>query len=233
MDSSLGYFVYKPNFHRLVELVHKTILTVGHVRVISEIPFETNNHTLKQSMARKPHTDKRITLIYHIICTDFQRRIIQQLDIISMSREDMKFNKKRILAVLLLGNVAIHLCSDMDEESRIVEQVFSQVFRLLKKPPRFQLSQHKTPLSVESTTKYWIVGPPYINKPSVHVKKCIHILHQISLNYDHADIIQLKKQLLQQLQLIPVQDRLMPTTEYHTSSCYRFFLIVLIPITLL
>lgn len=78
IDSPLCSFLDKPDFHRLVDLVYHTIPTFGHVRVITEMPFETVHQALKQSMTRNRYTDKHITGFYHTLFTDWYTRMIQQ-----------------------------------------------------------------------------------------------------------------------------------------------------------
>lgn len=87
--------------------------------------LESVHKTLKQSMSRILHIAKHISMVYRTMCTDWLIRIIQQLEIIFISSEELKFNMKRIIAILLLGNDAIHLCNHVNEERRIVKQVFT------------------------------------------------------------------------------------------------------------
>lgn len=94
------------------------------------MPFETVHQTLKQSITRKPHTDKHISWVYHTMPTDWQRRIIQQLNIISISSEDIKLNMKHISLGLLLGKDAINLRKNGDGEIRMVGKVFCNISRI-------------------------------------------------------------------------------------------------------
>lgn len=99
----VGFSVDNLYVQRLLNIFYLTITTFWHVLDISKIPFETVHQTLKQSVTRSRHTYKHITVVYQTVWTDWQRRFIQQLHIISISSEEMQFNMKRIRAVLLLG----------------------------------------------------------------------------------------------------------------------------------
>lgn len=56
MDIRLGYLFDMPNIQMFLEHVYHNIPTFGHIRVISEVLFESIHQTLKQFMRRNPHT---------------------------------------------------------------------------------------------------------------------------------------------------------------------------------
>lgn len=74
---------------------------------------------------------KNISGVNLTLCTDWQKRVNKQLDIISISTKDMRFNMKSILGVFLrstcIGNAAIYHCDKVDENSLIVEEVFFNI----------------------------------------------------------------------------------------------------------
>lgn len=63
----------------------------------------------------------------------------------------MNFNIDSILAILFVVNDAIHFRYNVDDDNRLVEQVFTNISHLLKKPPHSQRFQHKNPISVKPT----------------------------------------------------------------------------------
>lgn len=66
----------------------------------------------------------------------FAEKDHSEVEIISISSEDTKLNMKLTLAVLLLEKDGNDLRDNVDEDSRIVEEVFSKIFRTLKEPLR-------------------------------------------------------------------------------------------------
>lgn len=91
-------------------------------------------------MTRNINHGKPITEGFHTMCTDWQRCIIQQLFIISISTEELICTMKKLLAVLLPGNAAIHFRSTVHEYSQIVEDVFSEISSALNEPLLSHLS---------------------------------------------------------------------------------------------
>lgn len=65
------------------------------------------------------------------------------------------------------------------------------------------------------------------------MKKGIHILRHTSFNYESADIIQLKQHSLRQMQLAPMRGGLINVTEYQPIVWYRFFVVIVLPMTIL
>lgn len=99
INRSLASFVNKPKDHRLHSDMYVLFQKLDSKRFIRHL---INTWT-------EAHTDKHITGFYHDIFTAWQRQIIQQIQTISITSEDMKCNTKCILEVLLLRNDAIYL----------------------------------------------------------------------------------------------------------------------------
>lgn len=96
-----------------------------------------------------------------------------------------------LLTVQILGNDALYLRGNVDEESPIVEYVFYNSYPMLKEPILSLLLQNINPISVDPTKKEWITDPPYMNTSSVNVRNCIHIFHPTSFNFDASDRIEI------------------------------------------
>ena len=115
--AEIGSLIDKPNIHRLVELINRTIPTFGHVRIISEMHFETVHQTLNRALKGNTHRNKHITSVYHAACADWHRRLIQQFDAVSHSIGEDRFLLMRNLATLFVGEDALKLRhSNKDEE---------------------------------------------------------------------------------------------------------------------
>lgn len=83
------------------------------------MPLETVYQTLKKALKDNTHQNKHITDIYHAAWADWNRRIIQQVDVMSNTTNEDKFLAMRNLTALLVEEEALYLpqCKKEEEAS--------------------------------------------------------------------------------------------------------------------
>jgi len=157
-DKTLGSFMDKPNLHRLLELCHHSVFAFGHTRNVAEMGLETVHQILKRSLHGNTHTDKHLTAIHHAICADWQRRVIEGFNEISLETDNLKkLNLLKIQAILMLGKQAERLDITSTVHQEFLASFDEKLSELLKEPFRsYLLNEVSFNFHKESESRVWL-----------------------------------------------------------------------------
>ena len=109
--------VDKPNVHRMMELYTHTVIVFGHALFISEMLLEAAHQPLKSSLSRNNSSKSHITAVYHVLLTDWFRRLLELIRLAKSTGEKDKRLALRNIATLFFGK-EVHKLYDIAENSK-------------------------------------------------------------------------------------------------------------------